>query len=147
TEQAISRKEAEAARLEGIVARNRGRPDPRGYISGFAQRAEQLRSDVLYLRGRIEVLEAQDNGGLLGGSPLPNDTTLDPPANANTDDGRDREAEQRLKRQQDFLASLEAENEQRRFAIEMIDQEARERQILEAIREKELAAQDVGLKL
>src|SRR5690606_9191377 len=62
-EQAISRKEAEAARLEGIVARNRGRPDPRGYISGFAQRAQQLRSEVLYLRGRIEVLEAQDNGG------------------------------------------------------------------------------------
>lgn len=140
-----TRLEQSNARLAGL--RGASGPNADRQRRGEEAYNRRLQAELTYLRGRVQVLEAQDNGGLLGAPPLPGDTTLDPPAPANTDDGRDREAEQRAKRQREFLESLAAENAQRRFAIQMIDQEARERQILEAIREKELAAQEVGLQL
>lgn len=78
------------------------------------------------------------------------DTTLDPPPPANSGGGRSggaSEAERKAKAQADFLASLRAENAERRFQAAMVDQEIRERQILEALRAKELAAAEVGLQL
>lgn len=79
------------------------------------------------------------------------DTTLDPPAPANSSTGgRNRgadEAERRAKAQADFLRDLRAENAERAFTVSMIDQEERERLVLEELREKELAAAEVGLEL
>lgn len=80
----------------------------------------------------------------------PADTTLDPPAPANSGAPRGggvSEAERRAKAQADFLVALRAENAERRFQIAMVDEEARDRQILQALREKELAAAELGLQL
>ncbi|MFT4913341.1 MAG: hypothetical protein ACI9YM_001938 [Brevundimonas sp.] len=77
------------------------------------------------------------------------DTTLDPPApaTANADNSGARDAQRRLEQQQQFLSSLRQENDQRRFALEMVDQEERQRRILETLRDKENAAAEVGLSL
>jgi hypothetical protein len=81
----------------------------------------------------------------------PPDTTLDPPEPANSGGSRRgggvSEAERRAKAQAEFVAGLNAENAARRFQIAMVDQEVRERQILETLREKELAAAELGLPL
>lgn len=82
--------------------------------------------------------------------PRASDTTLDPPKPANSGAGsarRDRSGERRAEQQREFVAGLAAENAERRFALTMIDQEERRRRILEAVREKELAAVRVGLTL
>ena len=78
----------------------------------------------------------------------PTDTTRDPPPAANS--GRRSgasEAERRAKAQAEFLRDLEAENAARRFQLTLIDQEERERQVLEEIHEKERAARELGLEL
>lgn len=134
------------ARLAGL--RGASGPNAERQRRGEQTYNRRLRAELTYLRGRVQVLQAQDNGGLLGAPPLPGDTTLDPPAAANTGSGRgNRDGERRAEQQREFVASLAAENAQRRFAVAMVDQEERERRILEEIRAKEVAAQEIGLKL
>lgn len=57
------------------------------------------------------------------------------------------EAERRAKAQADFLADLKAESEERAFQESLIGQSERQQEILKELREAELEAQKVGLKL
>ena len=125
----------------------------------FFRRGNQGRDNVA-LRNRIALLEREQRtlSGLIRGYEEaeraaanvvdPADTTTRPPAPANQDKPkRDTEAERRAKAQAEFLKNLQAENAERRFQITMIDQEARERRVLEELRSKELEAAEVGLQL
>lgn len=58
-----------------------------------------------------------------------------------------REAEALRKRQQEFVAGIDAENEARKFTAGILNETALEQKILQEIREKELAAQALGLQL
>lgn len=127
----------------------------------YFRRGNQGRDNVA-LRNRIALLEREqvevaalvreyDEAARAAENVVdPPDTTLDPPPPANSGGGRDRgasEAERKAKAQADFLRDLRAENAERRFQIAMVDQEARERRVLEELREQELRAAEVGLQL
>lgn len=138
--EAIERLEEQQAAFQ----RRSGGRDNRAVTNRIAQlRREQERLRALGARQ----VAAEQPGPEIAGP----DTTLDPPAAANQDRGsRDRgasDAERRAKAQAEFLRDLKAEADERRFQITMIDQEERERRVLEEIREKELAAAEVGLEL
>lgn len=75
------------------------------------------------------------------------DTTIDPPAAANTDDGRDRQAERLAERQREFVESLKEGNAQRAFELTLIGKVEREAEILAEIEKERAKAADVGLTL
>lgn len=79
--------------------------------------------------------------------PKVDDTTIDPPKPANTDDGRDREAERLAERQREFVESLKESNEQRAFELTLIGKVEREAQILAEIEKERTKAADLGLTL
>ncbi len=128
---------------EAFTRRNRGREN-----RALSNRIAQLRREQQRVGAIMREQTAAERPPPAIAAP---DTTLDPPKPANTSTGgRDRgasEAERRAKAQADFLRDLRAENAERAFALTMIDQEERERLVLEELREKELAAAEVGLEL
>lgn len=79
------------------------------------------------------------------------DTTTRPPPAANTSTPkRDRSADEearRVKAQQEFVASLLAENDARAFQVSLLDETERQQLVLTALREAELNAAKVGLQL
>jgi hypothetical protein len=125
---------------EAYRRRSQGREN-----AGLANRIAHLRREQERLRALGTQQVAAEQPGPEIAAP---DTTLDPPAPANQDRpaGAD-DAERRAKAQADFLRDLRAENAERAFQITLIDQEERERRVLEELREKELAAAEVGLQL
>ena len=111
----------------------------------LSQSQERLRqAEFALARNQLE----DGSSSVFGARQDPADTTLDPPAPANS--GRSSgasEAERRAKAQAEFLADLQAESAERQFQLTLIDMEERERRVLEELRESELAAAAVGLKL
>lgn len=75
------------------------------------------------------------------------DTTIDPPNPANTDSGRDREAERLAKRQREYIEGLKEANDQREFELSLLSKAEREAEILREIEKARNAARDVGLSL
>lgn len=121
---------------------------------GAAQIDQSIRRD----RGVIALGETRIAGmNLISGAseltkPQPaSDTTTRPPPAANTsspkrDAGAD-DAARRAKAQQEFVASLLAENDARSFQISLLDETERQQLVLTALREAEANAAKVGLKL
>lgn len=118
---------------------------------GGPSRGQLLRQRATLQRQRFDVgyqIAAQENDARPRA--LPSDTTLDPPAAANTSRGDQsgaRDAERRAEAQRDFVAGLIAENDARKFQLTLIGQQERAAKIAEAIRAADLQAQGVGLQL
>lgn len=104
------------------------------------QRIAQERDAVI--RRITEIDKAKE-----AAQPKVEDTTIDPPKPANTDDGRDRQAERLAERQREFVESLKEGNAQRAFELTLIGKVEREAEILAEIEKERAKAADVGLTL
>lgn len=112
-----------------------------------------VRRERQVLGARLGAQQLWEGKSSITQGPVAADTTIDPPANANTStpkapdtsaaDSAKRLAEEQAK----FLASLLEENEARAFQISLLDETERRQQVLKALREAELGAEAAKLPL
>ena len=122
------------------------------YESNIGAR-NMVRNERQVLGARLGAQQLWEGKSSITQGPVAADTTIDPPANANTSTPRARDtsaadAAKRLAEEQaKFLASLLEENDARAFQVSLLDETERRQLVLKALREAEQGAAAVGLEL
>ncbi len=111
-----------------------------------------VRRERQVLGARLGAQQLWEGKSSITQGPVAADTTIDPPANANTstskaDNSAADAARRKAEEQGKFLASLLEENEARAFQISLLDETERQQLVLKAMRDAELGAAAVGLEL
>lgn len=111
-----------------------------------------VRRERQVLGARLGAQQLWEGKSSITQGPVAADTTIDPPANANTstpkaDNSAADAARRKAEEQAKFLASLLEENDARAFQISLLDETERRQLVLKALREAEQGAAAVGLEL